>query len=70
MKTSGIIIIIIGILLTIFTTVKFFTREKIIQIGSVEVTQEAPHELNWSHFAGLTIIGLGGVVLAYATRKV
>lgn len=35
MKRIGLIIILVGLLLTIFTTFSFFTREEVVKIGSI-----------------------------------
>jgi len=69
MKNSGIIIIIIGLLLTIFTTVTIFTREKVVDLGKVEITRNKPTRLNWSPVIGIIVMGVGGVVLLQATKK-
>ncbi|MDP2238302.1 MAG: hypothetical protein Q8J88_17885 [Bacteroidales bacterium] len=69
MKTTGIVIIIIGIVLTIFTTFKFFTREKIVDIGNLEITRDKPNTFSWSPIVGVLTIGLGAVVLWQASKK-
>ncbi|HKM92785.1 MAG TPA: hypothetical protein VJY41_03950 [Prolixibacteraceae bacterium] len=69
MKTTGLALIIIGLLLTIFTTFKFFTKEKIVDIGKMEITTEKPHQLNWSPLIGIAVMGVGGVFLWQASRK-
>jgi cytochrome c biogenesis protein CcdA len=69
MKATGIILIIIGLVLTIFTTFKFFTKEKIVDLGKVEITTEKPHEINWSPLIGIAVMGIGGVVLWQASKK-
>lgn len=69
MKTTGLTLIIIGLLLTIFTTFKFFTKEKIVDIGKMEITTEKPHQLNWSPLIGIAVMGVGGVFLWQASRK-
>jgi len=69
MKKTGIIIIIIGLLLTIFTTVTIFTREKVVDLGKVEITRNKPNRLKWSPVIGIIVMGIGGVVLWQATKK-
>ena len=63
MKASGIILIVIGILLTIFTAVTYFTKEKVIDIGQLHVTREQPHYVYWSPVVGLILVGVGGGLL-------
>jgi uncharacterized membrane protein YidH (DUF202 family) len=69
MKKIGILIMAIGLLLTIITTVTFFTKEKVIDIGKVEITRDKPHHLNWSPLIGIAVIGIGGVVLLFGSKK-
>jgi uncharacterized membrane protein YidH (DUF202 family) len=69
MKKTGIIILIIGLLLTIFTTINYFTREKIVDLGEVEITAKKRHHVAWSPFVGLAVMVAGGVVLLMASKK-
>ena len=69
MKTAGIIIILIGLGLTIFTAFTFFTKEKVVDIGKIEITRNKPHDLNWSPLIGIAVMGIGGVVLWRSYKK-
>lgn len=69
MKKAGIVILILGLLLTIFTTFSYFTREKVVDIGKVEITANKKHRVAWSPLIGLGVIGLGGVVFLMASKK-
>jgi hypothetical protein len=69
MKTAGIVIIIIGFILTVVTAFTFFTREKIVDIGKVEITANKRHHLKWSPLVGIAVMGVGGVVLLVSSRK-
>jgi hypothetical protein len=69
MKTTGIIIFLIGIALTIFTTVKIFTKEKVVDLGAIEITRNKPHTLNWSPLAGVALMAIGGIVIWKASKK-
>jgi hypothetical protein len=69
MKKAGIVIIIVGLLLTIITAFTFFTREKVVDIGKVEITANKRHHLKWSPLVGVAVMGVGGVVLLMASKK-
>jgi hypothetical protein len=69
MKKAGIVTIIIGLLLTIITTFTFFTREKVVDIGKVEITANKRHHLSWSPLIGIAVMGIGGMVLLMASKK-
>jgi hypothetical protein len=69
MKKAGIIIIIIGLALTIFTAITFFTREKVVDIGSLKITANKPHHLSWSPLIGIAVMVVGGVVVVMAPKR-
>lgn len=69
MKATGLVLIVIGIVLTVVTSFKFFTKEKVIDIGPLEVTADKPNYVNWSPILGIVIIVVGGVVLWQANKK-
>lgn len=69
MKNTGIVLIIIGILLTIFTTFGFFTKKKVVDIGRLEITTNEPHRVNWSPYLGAAIIVAGGALFLFGLKK-
>jgi len=69
MKQAGVILLILGLLLTVITSFSFFTKEKIVDIGEVKIIKDEPHSVNWSPFVGIAIMGIGGAVLWQASNK-
>ena len=69
MKKVGIIIIVIGLALTIFTAITYFTKEKIVDIGKIEITANKPHHLSWSPLIGIAVMGIGGVIFWQSSKK-
>ena len=69
MKTTGITILLIGLGLTIFTTFTFFSKEKVVDLGQVEITRNKPHNINWSPLVGIAVMGVGGIVMWQASKK-
>jgi LPXTG-motif cell wall-anchored protein len=69
MKKIGIIIIIIGLGLTLFSAFTFFSKEKVVDIGKLEITRDKPYHLNWSPLIGIAIMGIGGVFLWRSYKK-
>jgi hypothetical protein len=69
MKKAGIFIVILGLALTIFTAITFFTREKVVEIGSLNITANKPHHLRWSPLIGIAVMGVGGVVILVSNKK-
>ena len=69
MKKAGIVILIIGLGLTLFTVFTFFTKEKVVDIGKVEITRDKPHHLDWTPMIGIAVMAIGGVVLWQSNKK-
>ena len=69
MKRTGFIIIFIGLFFTAFSAFKFFTKEKVVDLGSIEISRDKPHYLSWSPMIGLVLIGIGGVVLWQGSKR-
>ena len=69
MKKAGIVLLIVGLLFTIITGFKYFTREKVVDVGSLKVTASRPHHVNWSPYLGVGIMIAGGVILLVSKKK-
>lgn len=63
MKRLGVILIIVGIILTIVTGFGFFTKKKVLDVGKVEVNKSERHNVNWSPYVGVGIIVVGGILV-------
>jgi hypothetical protein len=48
MKKLGIALLVIGLLFTVVTGFGFFTKEKVADIGQIEISRSEPHRVNWS----------------------
>jgi hypothetical protein len=69
MKTTGILILIIGFSIVIFTGITYITKEKVVEIGNMEITADKKHEVHWSPLAGVGAILAGGIVLMIGMKK-
>jgi hypothetical protein len=69
MKKAGLYLMILGLVLTIFTAVTLFTREKVVSFGDVKIMVNKPHRLNWSPVIGIGIIVCGAAVFLLTPRK-
>ena len=64
MKIAGIIILLIGLAMTLYTGYNYVTRETVLEIGSLEITADRHHEVNWQPYAGVVIMIAGAFVLS------
>jgi hypothetical protein len=69
MRTAGIVIMVIGLLVTIFTGINFVTQETVVEIGNFEITQQEERSLDWSPLWGVGIIVLGLILYLAGGKK-
>ena len=70
MKKAGIVVLIIGLVLTIFTAVTYFAREKVVDIGDVHISHNKPHHLSWSPLIGVAVMAAGAVMTLVPFKKI
>jgi uncharacterized membrane protein YidH (DUF202 family) len=70
MKTEsiGFGILIIGILMIVYTGFNYVTKEKVVDIGPVEMSVEKNHPVQWSPIVGVILV-VGGIVIVAMNRK-
>jgi hypothetical protein len=54
--------------MSVFTGFNLITKEKVVDLGSVEINKTEKTPNYWSPITGLILIGVGGVIL-FAGRK-
>jgi len=68
MKTIGIVLIVIGILMLIFRGFSFTDEKKVVDVGPVEINKKEKHKVGWPVYAG-GIAVCAGVIVLLAGRK-
>jgi uncharacterized membrane protein len=66
-RTLGIIMIVIGAAMLIWTGFTYTKKEKIVDAGPIEISAEKEKSVNWPPYAG-GILLIGGVIV-FATSK-
>jgi hypothetical protein len=69
MKTAGIILLSIGIIISLYSGFNFVTKEKVVDIGPVEITRDKNHWVSWSPFLGIGCILVGSSLLVFGSKK-
>jgi hypothetical protein len=69
MKNVGIILLIVGLVMSLYTGFTYVTKEKVVDIGELEITADNQHRVNWQPYVGLGIAVVGGVVLLLSRKK-
>lgn len=68
-KTIGIVIMVIGLVMTLYTGFNYITREKVVDIGKIEITTDKNNTVSWGPFVGIGVIIIGGVVFLAGRKK-
>ncbi|KEO73824.1 hypothetical protein [Anditalea andensis] len=69
MKTFGIVLIVIGIIMMVVTGFSYVTQETIIDAGPLEVTADKEESVNWPPYIGGIALITGIIVLAMGRKK-
>jgi hypothetical protein len=69
MKIVGILLLIIGLGLTLFTGFTYFTKEKVADIGGIEISRNESHHVNIPLVFSIAAIGVGGVLLLVSYKR-
>lgn len=68
MKTFGIILTILGIVMLIWTGFSYTKQEKVVDIGPLEVNADKEKQVTWPSYTG-GILLVAGVVLILVDKK-
>ncbi len=69
MKNIGIALIVIGLIMTLVTGFNFVTREKVVDLGSVEITSRKNNPVQWSPIIGGVLLVTGIIVMVANKNK-
>lgn len=69
MKRIAIILILIGLLLTVFTGFRFFTKKEVVDMGKFKITQSDQHRVKWPPYIGVGIMLVGGILFFAGVKK-
>jgi uncharacterized membrane protein YkvI len=69
LKKAGIITLIVGLLMILYTGLTYVIREKVVDLGELEITKDNQHTLNWQPYVGIGMIVIGGVVFILGVNR-
>ncbi|SEN78732.1 hypothetical protein SAMN05192574_104145 [Mucilaginibacter gossypiicola] len=67
-KTIGILLIVIGAAMLIWTGFTYTKKEKIIDAGPIQVSAEREKTINWPPYLGGLFV-IGGIVIIATSKK-
>jgi drug/metabolite transporter (DMT)-like permease len=68
LKSLGIVLGIIGLLMIIYTGFNYVTSEKVVDLGPIQINAEKNHPVQWSPIVGIVLLA-GGIVLVLTDKK-
>jgi len=69
MKNFGIVLLVIGLVMTVFTGFNIITKKKVVDLGPVEINKEEKTPIYWSPITGGILAVAGLAVIFMAKRK-
>lgn len=67
-KSLGVILIVLGIVLLIWTGFTYTTKEKVIDAGPIQVSADKEKSVNWPPYVG-GIVLIAGVIVFIGAKK-
>ena len=65
----GVICIVLGLVALIYQGITYTTREKVIDVGPVQVTAEKEHAIWLPPLLGIGVVGIGVVLVVVGLRR-
>ncbi len=69
MKNLGIILLVVGGIMTVFTGFNIITKKKGVDIGPIEINSTEKTPIYWSPITGGILAAAGLVILVLARKK-
>lgn len=67
-RIIGIIILVIGIAMLIWTGFTYTKKEKIVDAGPIQISADKQHTVNWPPYVG-GILVIGGIIIIATAKK-
>jgi len=67
-RTTGIALIVIGILMLAYTGFNYVTTERVVDIGSLKIDKQKNHFVQWPPIVGVVLV-IGGIAALVSSRK-
>jgi len=68
-RTLGIVLIVVGIAMLIWTGFSYTKREKIVDAGPIQISADKEKSVNWPPYAGGIILVAGVIVFVASKNK-
>ena len=68
-RTIGIVLIVLGAVMLIWTGFTYTKKEKLIDAGPIQVSTDKQETVNWPPYLGAILL-VGGIVVLATSKKV
>lgn len=68
-KTVGLILIIVGIAMLVWTGFSYTRKEKIVDAGPIQISADKEKSVNWPPYVGGIVLVAGVFVFVASKRK-
>lgn len=68
MKNLAIVLIVIGVVMLLYTGFTYTTKEKVLDVGPLEVNKEKTHNVNWPPIIGAVLVA-GGIIMLLTNKR-
>lgn len=68
-RTIGIIMIIVGAAMLIWTGFSYTKKEKVVDLGPLEITADKKEQVNWPPYVGGGVLVVGLILAATTNNK-
>lgn len=69
MKKAGLVILVIGVLISFFSGISFDSEEQVAEEESYEVTADDTDRSNWIPMVGVAVMTVGGIVFILGGKE-
>jgi hypothetical protein len=69
MKIVALTLLVVGLLMTLYSGFTYVTKEKVLDVGTVEITKDNEHRISWQPYIGIGLMIAGGVSLVFWRKK-
>lgn len=67
-RTVGIVLVIIGAVMLIWTGFTYTKKEKVVDAGPIEISADRQKTVNWPPYLGGVLL-VGGIVIIMTAKK-
>lgn len=68
MKSFGYVLAVLGIIMMVYTGFSFVTKEKVVDLGPLEISKEKKNPVSWSPILGVVLL-VGGIIVIARDKK-